>query len=48
MTTLENKKRWIPEVVREGWLALFAHDGRVPSAYLRERNGQWEAEPTES
>jgi glyoxylase-like metal-dependent hydrolase (beta-lactamase superfamily II) len=45
MTTLENKKRWIPEVVREGWLALFAHDDRVPAAYLRERNGQWETEP---
>jgi glyoxylase-like metal-dependent hydrolase (beta-lactamase superfamily II) len=45
MSTLENKKRWIPEAAREGWLALFAHDGRVPSAYLRERNGQWEAEP---
>jgi glyoxylase-like metal-dependent hydrolase (beta-lactamase superfamily II) len=45
MTTLENKRRWIPEVVREGWLALFAHDDRVPAAYLRERNGQWETEP---
>jgi glyoxylase-like metal-dependent hydrolase (beta-lactamase superfamily II) len=45
MTTLENKKRWIPEAVREGWLALFAHDDRVPAAYLRERNGQWETEP---
>jgi glyoxylase-like metal-dependent hydrolase (beta-lactamase superfamily II) len=45
MTTLENKKKWIPQVVREGWLALFAHDPRVPAAYLRERDGQWEAEP---
>ena len=45
MTTLENKKRWIPEVVREGWLALFAHDDRVRAAYLRERDGQWETEP---
>jgi glyoxylase-like metal-dependent hydrolase (beta-lactamase superfamily II) len=45
MTTLENKKRWIPHVVREGWLALFAHDARVPAAYLRDRNGKWEAEP---
>jgi len=45
MTTLENKKRWIPKVVQEGWLALFAHDPRVPAAFLRERNGQWEAEP---
>jgi glyoxylase-like metal-dependent hydrolase (beta-lactamase superfamily II) len=45
MTTLENKRRWIPEVVREGWLALFVHDGRIPSAYLRERGGKWEPEP---
>lgn len=45
MTTLENKKRWIPEVVREGWLALFAHDARVSAAYLRERSCQWETEP---
>ncbi|MBZ5502578.1 MAG: MBL fold metallo-hydrolase [Acidobacteriia bacterium] len=45
MTTLENKKRWIPEAVREGWLALFAHDARVPAAYVRERGNQWEAEP---
>lgn len=45
MTTLENKKRWIPQVIREGWLALFAHDARVPAAYLRERDGRWEADP---
>jgi glyoxylase-like metal-dependent hydrolase (beta-lactamase superfamily II) len=47
MTTLENKKRWIPQVIREGWLALFGHDARVPAAYLRERDGSWEAEPAE-
>jgi glyoxylase-like metal-dependent hydrolase (beta-lactamase superfamily II) len=45
MITLENKKRWIPEVAREGWLALFSHDPRIPAAYLREREHQWEAEP---
>ena len=45
MTTLENKKRWIPEAIREGWIALFPHDERVPAAYLRDRDGQWEAEP---
>ena len=45
MTTLENKRRWIPEVVREGHLALFTHDPRVPAAYLRDRDGAWEAEP---
>ncbi len=45
VTTLENKKRWIPQVVKEGWLALFCHDSRVPAAYLRDRNGKWEPEP---
>ena len=45
MATLENKKRWIPEVVREGWLALFAHDARVPAAYLRQRDNAWDSEP---
>jgi glyoxylase-like metal-dependent hydrolase (beta-lactamase superfamily II) len=45
MTTLENKKSWIPAVVQEGWLALFPHDARVPAAYLRDRDGQWEPEP---
>jgi glyoxylase-like metal-dependent hydrolase (beta-lactamase superfamily II) len=47
MTTLENKKRWIPEAIREGWMALFAHDALVPAAYLRDRNGNWEAEPVQ-
>ena len=45
MTTLENRKKWIPEIIREGWIALFGHDPRTPAAYLRERNGAWEAEP---
>jgi len=45
MTTLENKKKWIPQVAREGWLALFGHDPATPAAYLREREGQYIAEP---
>jgi glyoxylase-like metal-dependent hydrolase (beta-lactamase superfamily II) len=45
MITLENKRKWIPKMVREEWLALFGHDPRVPAAYLRERDGQIEAEP---
>lgn len=45
MTTLENKKRWLPEVAREGWIALFGHDSQVQAAYLREHNGEWDAEP---
>ncbi len=45
LTTLENKKKWIPEVARQGWLALFSHDPQVPAAYLRERDGSYVAEP---
>jgi glyoxylase-like metal-dependent hydrolase (beta-lactamase superfamily II) len=45
MTTLEQKKKWIPEVIHEGWLALFGHDPEIPAAYLRERDGRFEAEP---
>ena len=39
MTTLENKKKWIPEVVREGWLALFGHDAKTQAAYLARAQG---------
>ena len=47
LTTLENKKKWIPEVAREGWLALFGHDAQVPAAHLRERDGAYEPEPVQ-
>jgi glyoxylase-like metal-dependent hydrolase (beta-lactamase superfamily II) len=45
MTTLENKKKWIPELVKEGWIALFGHDARTPAGHLREKNGGFEVEP---
>jgi len=45
MLTLENKRRWVSEAIREGWIALFPHDAAVPAAYLRSRDGRWEAEP---
>jgi len=45
MMTLENKKKWIPHVAKEGWLALFGHDAAIPAAYLRERDGKFEPEP---
>ena len=45
MLTLENKKKWIAEIARQGWLALFCHDAAIPAAYLHERNGMYEAEP---
>ncbi len=45
MTTLENKKKWIPEVIQEGWIALFGHDAKTPAGHVRDRNGIWELEP---
>lgn len=45
VTTLENKKKWIPELIQEGWITLFCHDTKTQAAYLRERGGHWEAEP---
>jgi len=45
MTTLEQKKKWIPEAVKNEWLCFFAHDPAVPAAYLRERDGKVTAEP---
>jgi glyoxylase-like metal-dependent hydrolase (beta-lactamase superfamily II) len=45
MTTLENKKKWIPEAIQEGWIALFGHDAKAPAGHVRDRNGVWELEP---
>ncbi len=45
LTTLENKKKWLPLVAREGWLALFCHDAKMPAARLREEEGKLVAEP---
>jgi glyoxylase-like metal-dependent hydrolase (beta-lactamase superfamily II) len=45
MTTLEQKKYWLPMAVKSEWLCLFAHDPQVPAAYLHERKGKLIAEP---
>jgi glyoxylase-like metal-dependent hydrolase (beta-lactamase superfamily II) len=47
MLTLENKKKWIGQVAREGWLALFVHDPAVPAAMLVEDEGVVHAEPVQ-
>jgi hypothetical protein len=45
LTTLENKRKWLAEIVRNNWLALFGHDPRIPAAYLREKDDRIVAEP---
>jgi len=39
LTVIENKRKWLPRIVREEWVALFVHDADEPAAYLRERDG---------
>jgi len=46
VTTLENKKRWLPRAAEEGWLAIFEHDPEVPLARIvADRPGRYRAEP---
>jgi glyoxylase-like metal-dependent hydrolase (beta-lactamase superfamily II) len=44
LTTLENKKKWLAEIVRNDWLALFGHDVEAPAARLVEISGKLTAE----
>lgn len=45
MTTLENKKRWLPRAAAEGWLCVFEHDPEMPLGRLvEERPGRFRAE----
>jgi glyoxylase-like metal-dependent hydrolase (beta-lactamase superfamily II) len=44
LTTLENKKKWLAEIVRHDWLALFGHDVEMPAARLIEQGGKLIAE----
>ncbi len=44
MTTLDNKKKWLPRIAREGWICLFGHDPDVPAARLIQRDDKFEAE----
>jgi len=45
LTTLENKKKWIPKAAREEWLVIFGHEPRTPCGYLREQQGKYVLEP---
>ena len=45
LTTLENKKKWVPQAAREGWLVIFGHEPITPAGYLMEQNGKYVLEP---
>lgn len=46
LTTLENKKKWLPRAAEETWLCIFEHDAETPLArVVSERPGRFRAEP---
>jgi glyoxylase-like metal-dependent hydrolase (beta-lactamase superfamily II) len=45
LTTLENKKKWIPRAARDEWLVIFGHEPKTPCGYLREQQGKYVLEP---
>lgn len=45
LTTLENKKRWLPPAAEGNWLCIFEHDPETPLGRLVEdKPGRWRAE----
>lgn len=40
LTTLETKRKWIGEFVKEGWIVVFGHDPEIPAATLHEKDGK--------
>lgn len=44
LTTLETKRKWIAEFVKNGWIVVFGHDPDFPAATLHERDGKVVAE----
>jgi glyoxylase-like metal-dependent hydrolase (beta-lactamase superfamily II) len=48
LTTLENKKKWLPRALAEGWLCVFEHDPVTPLGRItEEKPGRFKAIPTE-
>jgi glyoxylase-like metal-dependent hydrolase (beta-lactamase superfamily II) len=46
MTTLENKRRWLPKAAAGDWLCIFEHDPVTPVGRLKEsKPGRFEAVP---
>lgn len=48
LTTLENKKLWLPQAAAGNWLSIFEHDPDVPfGRILEEKPGRYRAVPVE-
>lgn len=47
LQTLETKRKWVPQIVKEGWIVVFGHDPDVAAATLHARDGKIEIEPVD-
>jgi len=47
LTTLETKRKWIGEFVRDGWIVGLGHDPDFPAGTLHERDGKVTFEPVD-
>jgi len=47
LQTLETKRKWVPQIVKEGWIVVFGHDPDIAAATLHERDGKIEIEPVD-
>ena len=47
LTTLETKRKWLGEFVRDGWIVAFGHDPDFPAGTLHEQDGKVAFEPVD-
>jgi glyoxylase-like metal-dependent hydrolase (beta-lactamase superfamily II) len=47
LTTLETKRKWIAEFVRDGWIVVLGHDPDFAAGTLHERDGKVAFEPVD-
>jgi len=47
LTTLETKRKWIGEIVRNEWIVAFGHDPDFPAGTLHEVDGKVVCEPVD-
>lgn len=47
LQSLETKRKWLPRIVKNGWIVVFGHDPEVAAATLQERGGKIEVEPVD-
>jgi glyoxylase-like metal-dependent hydrolase (beta-lactamase superfamily II) len=47
LQSLETKRKWIPRIVKEGWIVVFGHDPDVSAATLHERGEKTEVRPVD-